>query len=226
MCGRYTLSADPEVLRSHFDLGEVPALPPRFNIAPSQEAPLIRQGPEHRELALARWGLVPFWAKGPKTRYRMINARAETVATKPAFRHAFRRRRCLVPADGFYEWQARPGGKQPYYFRLIGQAVFAFAGLWERWEGEEETLESFTIIVTDANALVRPIHDRMPVILDPADYMRWLDPGYRDSAALRQLLLPYPPERMTGYPVSTRVNAPGEEGPELIQPIRADRSRQ
>ncbi len=183
MCGRYSITKPVEAMRQLFDFaGPLPNLPARYNVAPTQEVPIIRSqggdgdGGGGRALAMLRWGLIPFWAKEPSIAYRMINARAETVATKPAFRAAFRARRCLVPADGFYEWQKRGRAKQPFRIVLKGEALFAFAGLWERWSGGEgEVIESCTIIVTEANELLRPIHDRMPVILDPADLGAWLD---------------------------------------------------
>ncbi len=167
MCGRFTLRTPTHRLAEAFGVRDLPNLPPRYNIAPTQDAAVVRPGPEGeaRELAMLRWGLVPSWSEGPSA-YSMINARAETVATKPAFRAAFRHRRCLVPADGFYEWQRVDGGKQPYLVELASGEPFAFAGLWEHWEGGD-VIESFTIIVTEANELLRPIHERMPVILDP-----------------------------------------------------------
>jgi putative SOS response-associated peptidase YedK len=196
MCGRYTLHTSRERLLEHFQLQSRLELVPRFNIAPSQAVPAVRQGEEQRELVMLRWGLIPAWAKEEKSGYRMINARAETVASKPAFRSALRYRRCLLPADGFYEWRAGPRGKQPYYIRLREGDVFAFAGLWEHWEGPDgKVIESCTIIVTNANEVLRPVHDRMPVILDPADYHRWLDPSCHDPSALTLLLQLYPAER-------------------------------
>ena len=163
----------------------------------------MRQIGAARELALLRWGLIPHWAKEEKIGYRMINARAETVAEKPSFRVALRRRRCLIPATGFYEWKAVPGGKQPYNIQLVDGGLFAFAGLWERWQGDAgQVVESCTIIVTEANKAISPIHDRMPVILDPSDYKSWLDPQLQDSASLQPLLRPCPPNRINSYPVS------------------------
>jgi putative SOS response-associated peptidase YedK len=170
---------------------------------------------------LLRWGLVPFWSSGPDSGYRMINARAETVAEKPAFRAAFRRRRCLIPADGFYEWRSQGPGKakQPYWITLAEGGPMTLAGLWEHWEGEGgETVESCTILVGPANERMAPLHDRMPVILAPSDRDLWLDPGMHDPAALRPLLRPYPSEGITTTPVGRRVNSPANEGPELIAP--------
>jgi putative SOS response-associated peptidase YedK len=220
MCGRYSLSASPETIRDHFGLHALPALEPRYNIAPTQVVPVIRAGEEGRELALLHWGLIPAWAKDEKTGYRMINARAETVAEKPAFRNAVRHRRCLVPADGFYEWRTTARGKQPYHVRRRDGALFAFAGLWEHWQDEHgRTIESFTILVTDANALLRPIHDRMPAIIEPADYERWLSRALRDPQALAPLLQPYPAVRLQAVPVSTRVNTPRHDDPDCIAPL-------
>jgi putative SOS response-associated peptidase YedK len=221
MCGRYTLHTSLERITAHFHLQQTQKIDSRFNIAPSQAVPAIRGDSQHRELVMLRWGLIPSWAKEEKTRYSMINARAETIATKPAFRSAFRHRRCLIPADGFYEWKAASGGKQPYHIRRRDGKVFAFAGLWEHWEGEQDkSIDSCTIIVTDANELVRPIHDRMPVILEPTDYETWLNPQNQDIHMLTELLKPYLSEKMEGYPVSPRVNSPKNEDPECIAPLK------
>ena len=168
MCGRFYLDTPRERLREQFALKQMPLLAARFNIAPSQDIAAIREGEAGRELVLLHWGLIPHWAKEEKTKFSMINARAETVATKPAYRSAFRQRRSLVPASGFFEWKPTGRGRQPYAVWLKDADLFAFAGLWEHWEGADgKTIESCTIIVTDANELLRPIHDRMPVILTP-----------------------------------------------------------
>ncbi len=219
MCGRFTLHTEAGRLARQFVVQLDLDLAPRYNIAPSQDVLAIRQGPAGREAVMLHWGLVPFWAREVKTGYRMINARAETVAQKPAFRAAYRRRRCLVPADGFYEWRSGPRGKQPCHITLADGAPFAIAGLWERWEGDG-TLESCTLIVTAANALVEPIHDRMPVILDPADYGAWLDPA-TEPGVLGALLRPYPPQGMCAHPVSTRVNNPRNDDPACLEPVEA-----
>ena len=220
MCGRYTLHTSPEQLAMHFQVPPPVALAPRFNIAPAQPVPAVRQGVTGRELLMLRWGLVPAWAREEKTGYRMINARAETVAVKPAFRTAFQQRRCLLPADGFYEWRPGPKGKQPYYITLQDGGLFAFAGLWEHWEGEDgHTVESCTLIVTTANPLVRAIHDRMPVILDEQDYACWLDTRHFNAARLEALLKPYPAERMQAWPVSPRVNSPKYSDADCIAPL-------
>lgn len=222
MCGRYTLHTPLEQVAVHFQLQlqQLQKIAPRFNIAPSQEVPIIRGDSKHRELAMVRWGLIPSWAKEEKSRYSMINARAETITTKPAFRNAFRHRRCLIPADGFYEWKPTAGGKQPYHIHRRNSELFAFAGLWEHWEGEQgKSIDSCTIIVTDANELIRPVHDRMPVILDSADYKIWLNPGNQDVDVLTGLLTPYSSAKMESYPVSLQVNSPKNENPECIIPL-------
>jgi putative SOS response-associated peptidase YedK len=183
-----------------------------------------------RDLTMMRWGLVPSWSKDPKSGPPLINARADTVATKPTFRSAFRSRRCLIPADGFYEWQktdttmnsagygSRPI-KQPFHIRLNPDHPFAFAGLWERWEGADSSaIESCTIITTDANDLLRPIHDRMPVILHEEDYDRWLDPNESDAKQLESLLRPFPPEEMTAYPIGLFVNNARNDSLQCIAP--------
>lgn len=220
MCGRYTLSSRKLALAEQALHSLFPELPPRYNIAPSQDVPIIRESPEGYELVMVRWGLIPHWAKESKTGYSMINARAETVAEKPAFRDAFRRRRCLIPADGFYEWKKEGTAKQPFHIRLKGGGDFGFAGLWERWRGEDQEIESCSIIVTDANDLMRPIHDRMPVILDPASYEIWLNAENRNTGALAGLLRPYPAGEMEAVPVSRRVNSPKNDDPECIAPLR------
>jgi putative SOS response-associated peptidase YedK len=222
MCGRFALYSNPQTLARRF-CAQAPAdLKARYNVAPTQIIPIVRQEGEGRRFSLARWGLIPHWAKEMDTGYSTINARAETVATKPAFRSAFRHRRCLVPADGFYEWQAVPGSKvkQPYFIGLRDQEPMALAGLWERWQSPQgDELESCSIIVTVANDLMRPIHDRMPVILDPADWNAWLAPDAGDLGMLQSLLRPFPAEAMTARPVSTRVNSPRTDVPECLEAV-------
>jgi len=220
MCGRFTLRTAGKVLAEVFHLPQVPQLPFRYNIAPTQAVAAVRQaaGSGQRELVQLRWGLIPSWAEDKKIGARLINARAETAASKPSFRSAFRHRRCLVPADGFYEWQRLDGRKQPYYLRLRDDRPFVFAGLWETWTSPDgEVVESAALLTTDANATVRPVHDRMPVILAPADYERWLDPAVQKPDVLRPLLRPYPAEEMAAYPVSLRVNAPRNDDPKCIE---------
>ncbi len=222
MCGRFTLRTPPQALASLFDLAEAPPVEPRYNIAPSQPVLAVRQHPQtgQREFTFLNWGLIPFWAKDVKIGYRMINARAETVAEKPAFRAAYKYRRCIVPADGFYEWQKRDGGKQPYFIRMRGDQPFGIAGLWERWESPDgSVIESCTLLTTEPNELLRPLHNRMPVILAPEDYEPWLDVQGASPLVLQALLKPYSDSQMEAYPVSTTVNSPRQEGPACIQPL-------
>jgi putative SOS response-associated peptidase YedK len=167
---------------------------------------------------MLKWGLIPSWAQEPGIGNKLANARADTVAEKPAFRSAFKKRRCLVLADGFYEWRAGPGGKTPYYFQLKDGSPFAFAGLWERWEKGEEPVESCTLITTEANGVVGPVHNRMPVILDPSSFERWLDPNEQRAEALKAMLVPLPDDWMTAHPVSKLVNNPRNEGPRCVEP--------
>lgn len=220
MCGRYALYSHPEAILRHFGLARLPeALSPRYNIAPSQQAPVVRGARGGgRELALMRWGLVPGWSKEPKTSYSTINAKAETVHVKPAYRTAFRRRRCLVPASGWYEWEETSQGKRPWFFRPREGELLALAGLWERWGEGEEAFDSYSIIVTDANALAKRIHRRMPVVIAPQDYDFWLDPAVTEPQALRPLLAPCPPDWLEAYPVSARVNSPRNDDPALVEP--------
>lgn len=222
MCGRFTLTHPDQDLALQFDLPEIPDLQPRYNIAPTQPVAAVRVAPESavRELALLHWGLIPFWAKDPKIGSRMINARSETAAEKPAFRAAFRRRRCLVVADGFYEWQKLNGGKQPFYIRLHDGKPFAFAGLWEHWEGPDgAVIESCTLLTTEPNDVIRPLHNRMPVILQARDYDLWLDPEVQQAEQLQPLLGPYLPGGMEAYPVSRWVNSPRNDDPRCIEPL-------
>ena len=193
----------------------LPIFTPRYNIAPTQQVLAIRQRGEVREAVELQWGLIPSWADDPKIGNRLINARADTVATKPAFRQAFKRRRCLILADGFYEWQKVGKAKQPYLIHRPDDQPFAFAGLWERWKGNDLVIESCTIITTEANDTLQPLHDRMPVILDEQDHDRWLD----SDADAEALLRPAPDELLETYPVSTQVNKPAQAGPELIERI-------
>ena len=220
MCGRFVQYSDPEVYARCFDLDALCEATPRYNVAPTQPVLTVRVSENGaRELVKLRWGLVPAWSKGPDNRYSMINARAETVSSKPAYRSAFARRRCLIPADGFYEWQPGEHGKTPFLIRRQDRLPFAMAGLWEHWQGKTgEVIESCSIIVTDANALLEPIHDRMPVILDAGDYARWLDPENQDKQQLEALLKPNDPTAWTAYPVSREVNKPSNDGPQLIEP--------
>ncbi len=222
MCGRFTLTElEPDMLVEIFNLsGDVPPLAPRYNIAPTQPVATVIRDSGANRLAIMRWGLIPSWAKDPAIGSRMINARGETVHEKPSFRAAFKRRRCLVLADGFYEWQKQDSGpKQPVFITLNDRQPFGFAGLWEQWTdgatGDE--VVTCTIITTTPNDLLRPIHNRMPVILPRAHYAPWLATDERDAEALLPLLRPYPAEEMTAWPVSTRVNSPANDDPSLIE---------
>ncbi len=223
MCGRITLTSSARELAEQFELEpglELAPLEPRFNVAPSQDIATVRQDRDGRRvLKVERWGLVPHWAKDPAIGNRLITARAKSVATKPAFRDAFRSRRCVVPADGFYEWSGRGAERRPYIFRRPDRAMIGIAGLYERWIGEGgEVVDSCTLITTDANATLAPFHDRMPVILAPGDYGRWLDRDQQESEALMSLLAPCPPDWLDSSPVSTRINNPRNDDPECLVP--------
>lgn len=224
MCGRFTLHTPTQNLVKLFELVRAASDRPRYNIAPTQAIAVVRKIPdaEGRELVMLRWGLIPAWSKDAQIGARMINARAETAAEKPAFRAAFKARRCLVPADGFYEWQRAGRQKQPFYFRLRDGTPFALAGLWEEWEAPgSEIIESASVLTTEANELVRPIHDRMPVILQREDYERWLDPETRAAETLRGLLRPYPAGEMSASAVSRRVNNARNDDAGCIEPLAA-----
>lgn len=227
MCGRFTHLLTYRQLRDLYLITEPeigpgapePDLKPRYNMAPSQVAPVVRLAKSgKRELAMLRWGLIPFWAKDEKIAYKTINARAETVATAPAFRAAFKVRRCLVPASGFYEWKKLPdGGKQPYLIGMRDGSPLTFAGLWERWDKGETPIETFTIITGEPNSLAAEIHNRMPVILEPDDWDGWLTGS--DPAALQKMLRPFPAQLMKAYPVSISVNTPKNDTPDIIEPL-------
>lgn len=221
MCGRFTQTASAPELARAFGVAEVPPVKPRYNIAPTQDILTVRGTPDGREALYLKWGLVPSWAKDVAIASRLINARSETVESKPSFRDAFKRRRCLIVADGFYEWDKKGDGKkQPYYLSLRDGRPFAFAGLWERWQSPDgKPLDTCTILTTTANHALAPIHDRMPVILHPADHDLWLTAGERQSDELQALLAPYPAEEMTSHPVSPLVNSPSQQGAELLQPV-------
>jgi putative SOS response-associated peptidase YedK len=222
MCGRYELHTHPAAIALAFGLSVPPAVAPRYNIAPMQQVPVVRRSQAgRRELVTMRWGLVPRWAKDPSIGAKMINARAETIAEKPSFRTAFRRHRCLVPADGFYEWKVNAaGGKQPIHIGMKDRALFAFAGLAERWLSPEgEVLDTCTIVTTQANALLSPLHDRMPVIVALNDHERWLDVATTD---VTDLFTPFPAQAMMWYPVSTRVNAVRNDDAALLERVDED----
>lgn len=222
MCGRFSQTASPEVMAQQFELIDPPLFNPRYNIAPSQPVVAIRIEPDTttRRLVQLRWGLIPSWAKDTKIGNQCINAKAETVAEKPAFRAAFKNRRCLVIATGFYEWQRQGPVKQPMWIGLRSKQPFAFAGLWEHWTpAEGDSLETCTIITTEPNKLMASIHNRMPVILAPTSYDQWLDPTFQHIEPLKALLRPYLSEELTAYPVSTLVNNPRHDAPQCLEPV-------
>jgi putative SOS response-associated peptidase YedK len=210
MCGRYRLSRRKQILEEHFDsVSGEEDWSPRYNIAPTQPVPVIRQNPRQavRELSLLRWGLVPSWGRDISMAASMINAWSETASSKPAFREALQSRRCLIPADGFYEWQRTGKTKQPYCFEVSDGQLFAFAGIWDRWQDARgKALETCAILTTTANGLTSTIHDRMPVILERDNYDLWLDPGMKNASAVSDLLKPYDARLMRSFPVSSRVN--------------------
>jgi putative SOS response-associated peptidase YedK len=223
MCGRFTLRTPSNLLVERFELGVDPRLSPRFNIAPTQTVAAVRRPniAAKRELALLRWGLIPSWAKDLAVGNRMINARSETIAEKPAFRSAFERRRCLILADGYYEWAKVGGQKQPHYIRMRDEQPFAFAGLWEHWQGVDQphlpgAVESCTIITTESNDLTIDLHHRMPVILPRQSYEAWLDPELTDRDQLTSLLGKYPSREMCVDPVSTYVNSPKNDDEKCV----------
>lgn len=227
MCGRFTRANDyfsdrarQQKFLEQLGLADAPPLEPRYNIAPTQDVAAVRsKAGDGRELAMLHWGLVPSWAKDLKIGNRLVNARAETIAEKPAFRSAFRRRRCLIPADGFYEWQVQGRSKQPYLIRFRDRRLFCFAGLWEHWPKGEPQVESCTIITTDANPLMSTLHDRMPVIVSPSDYALWLDPAIEEPERLSPLLQPWAGDDLEALAVSTLVNNPRHESPQCIEPL-------
>ncbi|MBM3600694.1 MAG: SOS response-associated peptidase [Alphaproteobacteria bacterium] len=223
MCGRYNLTLPVEALIELFEFSERPNLMPRYNIAPTQEIPVVRPKPEGgRQLTLMRWGLVPSWSKEVAKSAPMINARSETVATKPSFRTAFRDRRCLVPATGYYEWRTDPSGKQPFHITSAAGGVLAFAGIWETWrnpaEPEAPLLLSCALMTTTPTAELSAIHDRMPVILPRFQWDVWLDPATAPED-LTALLKPYTAEKLSAYPISSRVNAVRNEDADIIKPL-------
>ena len=220
MCGRYTLRTPVETLAEEFGISDpLPEIPTRYNIAPTQEVAVVLEEDEERKLEMLRWGLIPSWADDPAVGNKMINARSETAAEKPSFRTAFRKRRCLILADGFYEWQKTNGGKQPYYIRMEDGSPFAFAGLWESWDKYGGEIRSCTILTTDANEMVGEVHHRMPVILPPETYDLWLDPDMRETGLLLDLLRPYPDDGMEAYPVSRFVNSPSNDDERCVESV-------
>ncbi len=224
MCGRFTLRANAKAVADLFNMPEPPAQTPRYNIAPSQTVLALRATGDgkSKEWATLKWGLVPSWADDPKIGNRMANARAETVATKPSFRSAYKARRCVIPADGYYEWKVTGAKqKQPYFFHRPDDSVFAFAGLWEHWEGEDGPLETFCLLTTNANAMAAEVHDRMPVILTGKAADMWLDHSLKDLTPAAELLKPAPVKLLVTVPVSTYVNSPKNSGSECVEPIEA-----
>jgi putative SOS response-associated peptidase YedK len=223
MCGRYRLSRRKQIIEEHFDaISGEEDWSPRFNVAPTQPVPVIRQNPKEpiRELSLMKWGLIPAWAKDPSDAARMINARSETASSKAAFRDSLKSRRCLIPADGFYEWVRDGKTKRPFCFEVTEGELFAFAGLWDGWKNANgQWIKTFSILTTTPNAVTSAIHDRMPVILDPDNYDLWLDPGMQDVVAISEVLKPYDARLMRCYPVGTRVNSVSNDDLECSRPV-------
>lgn len=230
MCGRYTLSSPVEVIADLFEISRnpqmseapLPEIGPRYNLAPTQEIPvaLVREPGAPRTLELLRWGLIPYWAKEPSIGNRMINARAESVAEKPAYRHSFKKKRCLVPTDGFYEWKKEGKGKQPYLIRRRDRQPFAFAGLWSSWRNAEGgKVETFTIVTTSSNNTIRELHDRMPVVIERESFGPWLDPEIGDAAEIQALLRPAPDEDFELVRVSRAVNSPAYDAADCIASV-------
>ncbi len=216
MCGRYVRARSSDAYASLFNLPDTPDLSPSWNIAPTQPVLIVRVVEGVKHCTMLRWGLIPFWVKDKKT--NLINARSETVLEKPAFKGAVKRRRCLIFADGYYEWKTLgPKAKQPYYFRMADDQPFAFAGIWDQWSGEGPTLESCSILTTSANELSASVHDRMPVILRGDDAQAWIDPKVEDLAQIAELMRPFPADAMACVAVSSRVNSVKNNGIECIQ---------
>ena len=223
MCSRYSLTSPPEAVRSYFRYDNEAVFPPRYNIAPSQPAAIVRNTPAGgRELALVRWGLIPSWVKDPRAFKMLINARGETAAEKPSFRGSMRHRRCLVPTDGFYEWTGAPGAKRPFLVRPCGGGPMALAGLWEHWMGADGSeIETMAILTVAANQTMAGLHDRMPAILQPEQFDAWLDCRSGSSLAASELLLPAPEGLVELVEVSRKLNNPRNEGPEVQEPVAA-----
>lgn len=222
MCGRFTLTVDPADLKEHYENATFPEkFAARYNIAPSQAVLAIPNDGKHAADFFV-WGLIPSWAKDPSIGNRMINARGETLGEKPSYRGAYKYKRCIIPADGFYEWKAQPGTKVkiPYFIHMKSGQPFAFAGLWDEWHAADGSpIRTCTIITTGPNALMSSLHDRMPVILQEQDYAEWLDPAPRSSDSLQHLIAAFPAEQMEAYPVSALVNSPSNDRAELLQPV-------
>ena len=223
MCGRYTLTSAPEAIRALFRYAEQPNFPPRYNIAPTQPVAIVRMVEGKRQFALVRWGLLPSWVKDPKTFSLLINARGESVLGKPAFRAAMKYRRCLIPADGFYEWQKAGERKRPFFVRAKSGGPLAFAGLWETWTGPNgEELETAAIVTTRASRALSPIHERMPVVVPPEAYDLWLDCAHVDAETAAALIAPAPDDLLEAYEISTAVNRVANDNPRLIEPMAAN----
>lgn len=220
MCGRYTITSAPEAIRALFRYPERPTFPPRYNVAPTQPIPIVRLVEGARQFALVRWGLLPPWVKEPNTFTLLINARGESFVDKPAFRAAMKRRRCLIPADGFYEWKAAGRHKVPYYVRLKLAEPMAFACLWECWTGPNgEELETAAIVTTEANRLLAPIHSRMPVIVPPEAFDLWLNTVEVDAKIAVALIQPASENLLEAYEVSTAVHRTANDNPKLVEPV-------
>jgi putative SOS response-associated peptidase YedK len=223
MCGRYAIYGPQSRHREHFSTQEAFELTPRFNVVPSDVLPVVRANTDGtRDFVFARWGLIPSCLTDPAELNKPINAKAETAAIEPLFRHAFRKRRILVPADCFYEWKVVAGGKAPYLIRMRDASPFGMAGLLEHWQGPEGHIGSFAILTTGSNPLMTEIHNRMPVIIRPEHYVAWLDPGLTDVETLQGMVTPYPERFMEAYRVSRKVNNPANDGPDLIEPLAGD----
>jgi putative SOS response-associated peptidase YedK len=223
MCGRYRLSA-VERIEEQFEAEQTQELCPRYNIAPSQPVPIVRQQGPRRSVAVVRWGLVPFWAKDGSIGYKMINARSETVMQRPAFRNCFFTRRCLIPADGFYEWSKLQKEKRPFHLGMTDNSVFAFAGLWDSWRAPDGIpLESCTILTTTPNSLVADLHNRMPVILPRDQYEMWLSAPPSDAARLANVLKPFDSSLMKRYEVSSLINSPKNDSADCVVPVQSVR---
>jgi putative SOS response-associated peptidase YedK len=220
MCGRYAVTTNAEAMRALFRYFNQPDFPPRYNVAPTQPVPIVRMVEGKREFALVRWGLIPAWVKDPRNFSLLINARAESATDKPAFRNAMKRRRCLFPADGFYEWKREGEKKRPYFVRLKSGQPMAFAGLWESWMGPNgEELETAAIVTTTASRSIAHIHDRMPVIVPPEAFDFWLDPNV-DAEMASSVIAPAPDAQLEFFPVSMAVNRTANDAPALIAPLR------
>ncbi len=218
MCGRFVMELTPELLATVFGILNAPPLVPQYNIAPTQMVLVVRQVSDHRTLDLMKWGLVPSWAKDPARGSQMINARCETVADKPSFRHAIKYRRGIVPASGYFEWKHVGKAKIPYYFRMKDGTPLGLAAIWEEWKAPDDTpLHTLSILTTAANRIVAPIHDRMPVILHPDEYSTWLSKHITNPGELQALYHPFPAELLDSYPVSDKINSPRNNGRENIK---------